>query len=250
MSGNKATRRAMETVDSARLHVKIPLIVDTTVLITPAVAMEMLKHNQRNRPINWRKVEEYAEIMRQGKWELHAQGIILDTEGNILTGQKRLWAVIKANVAVYFRVSRGNPASTANLLDRGDSQSARDLATRESDRKHSPTESSIARAIAVLNGIPKPSTDDLAHIMADNALVLAAMLKEMPRMKKSRAMLMICAVIADKNTNPMDAAIQVLEIDKLADRLTEALAPTTPESCWNKGAAFTLAMQRAHEIVG
>lgn len=250
MSGNKAGRRALTTVDSMRMHVKIPLIVDTTVLITPAIAMEMLKHNRRNRPINWRKVEEYAEIMRKDKWELHAQGIILDTEGNILTGQKRLWAVIKADKDVYFRVSRGNPASTAVLLDRGDSQSARDLATRQTDRKHSPTESSIARAIAVLNGIPKPSTDDLAKIMAENSPVVQAMLQEMPRTKKSRAMLMIVAALADLYTDPTDAAIRVLEIDTLADRLTESLAPTTAEACWNKGAAFTLAMQRAQKIVG
>ena len=80
MSGNKALRRALETSDALRVNANVPLIVDRTELITPEIAREMLKKNQRNRPINWTKVDEYAAIMKAGKWELHAQGIILDTE--------------------------------------------------------------------------------------------------------------------------------------------------------------------------
>lgn len=250
MSGNRAMRRALESQDVVRINAPVPLINDTTELITPEVAREMLKRNQKNRPINWKKVEEYAEIMKAGRWELHAQGIVLDVDGNILTGQKRLWAVIYADTNVYFRVSRGNPASAGKLLDRGTPQSARDLASRDTERKHSPTESSIARAIAVGSGQPKPSVDDLAAIMTKNAGLVAQLLKETHGTKKNRGVLMILAAIVVAEPKHIEWALsRARQIGPLVERLDKALAPETAERCWGKGAAFGLAMAHAVRIV-
>ena len=136
MIKGKALRRALESKDAMRINGEIPLIVDTTELITPAIAQEMLKHNKTNRPINWRKVEEYADLMAHDQWKLHSQGIIFDPDGNILTGQKRLWAVVYSGKDVLMRVSRGCPADTVRILDRGTPQTARDMASRETKRKH------------------------------------------------------------------------------------------------------------------
>ena len=97
MIKGKALRKALETKEAYRLTEDIPLIIDTTEWITPETAQEMLKRNKHNRPVNWNKVEEYADIMAGGQWQLHAQGIILDCDGNILTGQKRLWLRSSAN---------------------------------------------------------------------------------------------------------------------------------------------------------
>jgi hypothetical protein len=241
-------RRALETGDAIRVNADLPLITDRTEMITPEIAQEMLKHNRKNRPINWRKVEEYAEIMRAGHWKLHAQGIVLDRDGNILTGQKRLWAVIKSGIAVYFRVSRGNLPETATLLDRGTPQTARDLAARETERRHSPTESSIARAISVMTGVPRPSVDDLALIMTTYASVVQELLNQAHRTKKSRGVLMILAAIAYDHGD-LDRSKLLPQVADLAVRLDEQLAPHTAEQCWGRGAAFGLAMARAREIV-
>ena len=165
MLKGKALRRALETTDVLRVNADVPLIVTTTELITPTIAKDMLRRNPHNRPINWSKVEEYAETMRVGRWRLHDQGIMLDTADNVLTGQKRLWAVIKAGVNVYMRISRGNPPETAAVIDRGVPQSSRDLAARETGRLHSPTEASLARAILVLRGNLKPSADVIAAVL-------------------------------------------------------------------------------------
>ena len=249
MSGNKALRRALETSDALRVNANVPLIVDRTELITPEIAREMLKKNQRNRPINWTKVDEYAAIMKAGKWELHAQGIILDTEDNILTGQKRLWAVVHAGVNVYFRVSRGNPPAVARLLDRGTPQTARDLASRDTERKHSPMESSIARAIAILTGVPKPTVDDLANIMARYSDIVARILRETHGTKKTRAVLMILAAIAVSAKTADEAGSISLHAVNLAEKLEAALQPETADRCWGKGAAFSLAMNHARQLV-
>jgi hypothetical protein len=244
----KALRRALET-DAIRVGADLPMIQDSTELITPESAKEFLKRNQYNRPINWRAVEEYAGAMKRGGWKLHAQGVVLDTEGNILTGQKRLWAVIYANTNVYMRVSRGNPVDTARLLDRGTPQSSRDLAARETNRRHSPIEASIARCVCVLNGTLKPSVDQLALAIADCDATSTMVLSETKGTKKTRAILMILGAIVEVSCSTEDAKRLAKQAEWFASRLDTALKPATAEQCWNRGAAFGLALESARRIV-
>ena len=251
MGGNKAARRAAEVKDGYRIidSEAIPLIRDKTELITPELAKEMLKRNKKNRPINWRKVEQYADMMDSGDWKVHSQGIVLDNHDNILTGQKRLWAVIYSNTAVHMRISRGCPEETAKYLDRGTPQSSRDLATRETGRKHSPTEASIARGVCVLRGILKPSNNDLAEVMAEKASWMEEILKQTKGNKKTKPLLMILASVCQDAKNHAEVEYLSIRALQLADKLVEKLLPEEAARCWNKGAAFTLAMQRAQEIV-
>ncbi len=245
----KALRRALES-DPLRVGADVPLIVDTTEIITPTIAHELLQHNTTNRPIDWKAVERYADAMAAGKWELHAQGIVLDGQGNILTGQQRLWAVIYSNTNVYMRVSRGNPASAARLLDRGRPQSSRDLAARDTGRKHTPTEASIARAISVLQGNVRPSTDALAAIITTQAKPMSQLLGAATGTKKTRAVIMIAGAVlffADGDLNTVRELASHLSL--WANQLEAALAPQTPQQCWGKGAAFGLAMEAARKIV-
>ncbi len=249
MSGNKALKRALQTKDAVRLTGNIPLIQDTTEMITPGVAQEMLRHNKSNRPINWRKVQEYADIMSRGEWRFHAQGIIFDQNGNLLTGQKRLWAVIYSGMSIPMRVSRGNPANTANLLDRGTPQSARDLATRKTERKHSPTEASIARAILVLGGNLKPSIDQLGAEISDNATLAEVILRETTGTRKSKSVIMVMAAICAACQASEQAQRLAKRVEFFAKTLDKSLEPETAERCWGKGAAFSLALESARKII-
>ena len=248
MSGNKAMRRAAMTKDAIRISGDVPLITDTTELITPELAQEMLKRNKANRPINWRKVKEYADLMAAGKWQLTAQGIVLDGDGNILTGQKRLWGVIYSGASVYMRVSRGNPSDTASLLDRGTPQSARDLASRRTEKKHSPTEASIARAVCALRGNLKPRTDDLAEVITSNSDMAAELLYETAGTRKTKPVIMILAAICEARPNGQLRKL-CNRVESMSQMLEKALAPETAERCWGKGAAFAIAMENARKIV-
>jgi len=244
----RALRRAL-AIEPLRVNATVPLITDTTELVTPAVAMEMLKKNKQNRPINWKKVEEYADVMRDGLWELHAQGIVLDVDDNVLTGQKRLWAIVYSDTSVYMRVSRGNPKSSARLLDRGDPQSARDLAARETGRKHRPIEASVARGVLGLLGNFRPSKDLLADTICANEQIVDAMLRELIGTKKTKSLLMVMAAICFRETKPEAAASAALHAEGLAEQLSRALLPSTDAQCWGRGAAFGLALGKAAEIV-
>lgn len=242
----KALRRALAN-DPLRINAEVPLIVTTTELVSPDLAKAMLQRNTRNRPINWRKVDEYAEIMRSGRWRLHDQGIMLDVHDNILTGQKRLWAVIKAGINIYMRISRGNPTDTANVIDRGVPQSARDLAARETGRVHSPTEASLARAIAVLGGNLKPSSDELATILLEYTTPMAIVMSQSRGGKKTREMLMIVAAMMLQYGDKIGQ--EIFRVPVLTDQLRAELLPRTAVECWGRGAAFSLAMEHARRIV-
>jgi len=247
----KTLERAMATKDADRLlsDNNVPLITDETIFITSAIAKEMLLKNKSNRPINWNKVEEYSKLMKAGKWKFHAQGIILDGKGNLITGQKRLWAIIYSDIPQHMRVSQRSPQSTANLIDRGTSQSSRDLASRETERKHAVVEAGIARAILAIAGNTKPSFDDIAAVMTKHSEKFSYIVKESRRIKKTPSVKMIFAaicVIFDTVKLAERAIAMVEELSRLLDR---DLYPADSKGCWNKGAAFMLAMEKASNIV-
>jgi len=245
----RSLRRAIETKDAIRIGSNLPLITDKTELITPSIAQEMLKRNGNNRPVNWRKVEEYAAIMAAGKWQLHSQGIIFDGSNNLLTGQNRLWAVIFSESNIYMRVSKGNPSTVANLLDRGRPQSARDLASRNTQKKHSPIEASIARCLCVLNGKPKPSVDELGEMIVLNCDRAKELISETAGMKKTKSLIMILSAICKVAKNNDDIKPLSLRINLFVDQLNEALLPATADKCWGKGTAFTMAMEQAKKCI-
>ncbi len=248
MAGNRARKRAAET-GAVRQDDSLPLITDETVLVTPELAQEMLKKNERNRPIGWKKVEEYSDLMRAGKWRLHSQGIVIDAKGNILTGQKRLWAVVYADVPVYMRISRGSPTDVAHLLDRGTTQTARDLAARESGRKYSPAESSIARAVLAGDGNVQPSKDQLSDTMVLVDKNLSMVIRMNRGAKKTRGLLMIMAAVCSCAPTAEDAETISNKATEMVQELEMSLSPHKPSECWGKGAAFGLAMEKAKQIV-
>ena len=241
---SKSMRRALAT-NPVRINSGIPEITDRTELVSPQDAEEMLKRNKNNRPINWKKVEEFSETMRRGEWQLHPQGIILDPEGNILTGQTRLWAIVYSGTPVYLRISRGSPAETAFVIDRGRPQSARDLAARKTSRKHSPTEASISRAICILRGQSRPSTDEIFAVMTEKNDLLKHVTKECSGTKKDKSVLMILAAIVEQQKGSLVSRVRVL-----ADKLERELLPYSANACWGRGASFGMAMKKAAEVVG
>jgi hypothetical protein len=233
-----------------RLTGDVPLLVDTTEWITSATAHEYLKRNVGNRPVNWKSVEAYAEAMTAGQWTLHGQGIMFDTNGHLISGQNRLWGLIYSGLeGLHMRVSRGNPVEAASVIDRGRPQSARDLATRASGRRHAPIEASIARAFSALMGNLRPTADVIGEVIEVNSDVVANMLGELKGMKKTRAMIMVMGAICAIAPNAECARDLSLQIQVLAANVEAALLPQTSDQCWGKGPAFGLAMKTTEALV-
>jgi hypothetical protein len=89
--------------------------------ITPEMAKEFLSRNKAvNRPINKRQVEMYCDSMKRGQWKLTGQSIQISEFGNLIDGQHRLTALIKADVTLPFLVVYEVRESSFHVLDQGE----------------------------------------------------------------------------------------------------------------------------------
>jgi hypothetical protein len=87
--------------------------------VTPIWAKEVITKHQQSldakkfaqRPLSERTVSIYAADMIAGNWALTGQGISFDDNDNLLDGQHRLAAVVKANKPVQMMVLSGLPAA-------------------------------------------------------------------------------------------------------------------------------------------
>lgn len=62
-------------------------------------------------------VHRYAADMRAGKWALNGEAILFDEDGNLIDGQHRLWAVMKAGIPVHMMITTGVPVVSGQSGD-------------------------------------------------------------------------------------------------------------------------------------
>lgn len=75
--------------------------------VTPELAARWLDRNTRNRPLNKRIVNKYAEDMRAKNWVVTHQGLAFYASGEVADGQHRLQAVVQSGETVRFFVTHG-----------------------------------------------------------------------------------------------------------------------------------------------
>lgn len=87
--------------------------------IHPQLAARLLRRNKHNRPLRQTAVEDYARDIESGTWLLNGEAIKLDVRGNVLDGQHRLHAIVKAQRPVTTFMTCGLPAETQATMDSG-----------------------------------------------------------------------------------------------------------------------------------
>lgn len=87
------------------------------VQVTPTLATAWLDMNENNRPINWTYVAQLARDMKAGRFACTHQGIAFDTEGRLIDGQHRLWAILDADIPVQLRVFHNEPPEHVVHID-------------------------------------------------------------------------------------------------------------------------------------
>lgn len=91
-----------------------------TVKITPDLAKEWLKRNTHNRRLNQDEVELLAGAMKRGEWMDNGDPFArFDADGNILDGQHRLHALIKANFTWQGYIVDGLAPEVQRVIDIG-----------------------------------------------------------------------------------------------------------------------------------
>lgn len=96
--------------------------------MTPAKAKKLLDRNTRNRRIRGNWVNRLVHIIESGRWVIHHQGIAISPEGEIVDGQHRLLAIVKANKAVKINVCYNVPSDAVMGMDQGILRNVPDIA--------------------------------------------------------------------------------------------------------------------------
>jgi len=114
--------------------------------IGPKKAAKLLENNKLNRPLTQRLVDKYADDMKNGRWYLTHQGIGIDTDGNVVDGQHRLWAILQANIEIQTKVTYGVDPKARVAIDTGKARSFADIMKLEGViTKQVPMASSVCR---------------------------------------------------------------------------------------------------------
>jgi len=113
------------TTTNASPDIKAPYNV--TMEVTPEQAAKWLEENTKNRPLCHAHVQRLAEDMRARRWQLTHQGIAFDSNGLLLDGQHRLWAIVEAGVPITFQVFFNEPPDSRLVIDAGKRRSNLDI---------------------------------------------------------------------------------------------------------------------------
>ena len=95
--------------------------------IGPDLAIQYLERNKCNRHFTQSEVDRMAEDMRLGDWEQTHQGIAFDENGDLIDGQKRLWAIAESKVTIRLMVTRGVLRKGNAGIDSGKARTINDV---------------------------------------------------------------------------------------------------------------------------
>lgn len=94
-------------------------IVSKVEMVSPDKAKQLLERNPNNRNIVQKRVEQICRVIKDGKWVLNGETIILDSDGALMDGQHRLMAIAKSGMTVPVLIVKGVPRVHGYSIDRG-----------------------------------------------------------------------------------------------------------------------------------
>ena len=136
----KATRRALPSVEYVE--------------VTPDRAKEWLDSSRRNRKLSQRRISLYADAMQRGDWLPNDQGISFNEQGQLMNGQHRLNAVIKANLSIPMLVVSNIPDRSQLVMDQNLKRTPHDQVALREGWEVTPMHIAVAKCMIVSVGGP------------------------------------------------------------------------------------------------
>lgn len=122
------TLYASQTEGILRMLEKMNTQITTQVMtVTPATAAEWLANNPNNRKLAKHVISEYASAIRNGDWSLNGESIKISVGGELLDGQHRLSAIVRAKAPIQSIVIMGLPDDVINTVDVGKKRTTSDI---------------------------------------------------------------------------------------------------------------------------
>jgi len=100
-----------------------------TIKVTPTMCLAWLEKNEDNRGLHQNHIATLARTMARKDWEVNGESLKIDTAGNILDGQHRMWACIEAKTPFKTMVTTGLPREVFDTIDTGIIRTAIDILT-------------------------------------------------------------------------------------------------------------------------
>ena len=100
------------------------VMTSRTVLVTPEIALEWLKRNDKNRTFTRGNARALAAEMQRGYWKENGESIVFDTNGVLIDGQHRLQAVLNSGHEYRGPVITGIQAAARPTVDTGTKRTA------------------------------------------------------------------------------------------------------------------------------
>lgn len=145
-------------------------ITSKVMTITPEVALEMLKVNTRNRPLNKRQVVYYADQMIRGQWQLNGEPIILSDGNVLLDGQHRLAAIVKSQTTQDVLVVKGVDGNTFSTIDTGKVRTKSDVFALEGIKDYTSISTGVNTYMKLCKGMYSAHNSSTTLITTTDAL--------------------------------------------------------------------------------
>lgn len=130
------------------------MVTDTYICdVSPELAYEWLQRNTNNRTLKVSDAKKIAKELELNNWTCNHQPVAFDYNGNLIDGQHRLYAAIKANKSISIRVTVNCVPESMKTVDTGKSRSNADMLTI-SGHKNAGRKASVIKQILAYHFFP------------------------------------------------------------------------------------------------
>lgn len=142
--------------------------------VTPELAEEWLKRNESNRNLRPKHVSKLARAMEQGEFHFVGDPIRFGTDGRVLDGQHRLFAVMRSGTTHEMLVIFGLDGDTQQYMDAGKPRTTADQVGLQLGKSAASVWSSVVRLLVrwdaedLLSNILVPTDPEVIAFIREN----------------------------------------------------------------------------------
>lgn len=149
-----------DTTSMARIYGGVTVSIRR---ITPDTAREMLSRNTKNRPLNKTHAQRFRDAIAAGEWWMNGETIIFATDGTLLNGQHRLWAVVASGVPIDVLVVNGIDSQAFSTIDGVRARRPSDVLAIDGEKNAVQLAAAVQALVAFVDGGGSIYTGSTAH---------------------------------------------------------------------------------------
>jgi hypothetical protein len=85
--------------------------------VAPDQATAWIERNTLNRKLKQGRVDKFVHLLKTGQFKVTHQGVAIATDGSLLDGQHRLWAIILSGIGAWMWVCLDAPTDSRDIID-------------------------------------------------------------------------------------------------------------------------------------